>query len=130
MQYQQIIIIFMKTYLIKRGSEGESNLRFSAGTGEEVRFSLLLFFCSPRGHGKAINCALPSLLGLDIRSFCVCALIKLLTRKIPFHSLKRLPLWLIMIDDAVSAPTHERRKLVKTYKNYEIVYAMVCPRFC
>ena len=36
--------------------------------------------------------------------------------KILSHSLKKnRPLWPVMMDD--NAPTHERRKLVKTYKN-------------
>ena len=35
--------------------------------------------------------------------------------KITSHSLKRSrPLWLVIMDN--SAPTHKRRKLVKTYK--------------
>ena len=42
-------------------------------------------------------------------------LITLHTRKISSHSVsKRRPLWLVMMDD--SAPTHKKRKLVKTYK--------------
>ena len=41
--------------------------------------------------------------------------ITLHTCKIPFHSSKRSwLLWPVMMDE--SAPTHERRKLVKTYK--------------
>ena len=51
------------------------------------------------------------------------------TRKIPSHSLKKSrPLWPVRMDD--SAPIHERRKLVKTYKNVlprkRIVVAKVC----
>ena len=42
--------------------------------------------------------------------------ITLHTQKIPSHSLKKSrPLWPVMMDDRT--PTHERRKLVKTYKN-------------
>ena len=38
------------------------------------------------------------------------------TRKISSHSLKKSRTrWLVIMDD--SAPTHERRKCVKTYKN-------------
>ena len=49
--------------------------------------------------------------------------------KIPSHSSKKSrPLWPVMMDD--SAPIHERRKLIKTYKNVlpwkRIVAAKVC----
>ena len=63
------------------------------------------------------------------RSFCVYAHITLHTRKILSRSSKKSrPLWPGMMDD--SAPIHERRKLVKTYKNVlprkRIVVAKVC----
>ena len=46
---------------------------------------------------------------------CVCAHITQHTRKITSHSSKKSSaLWRMIIDD--SAPTHERRKLAKTYK--------------
>ena len=53
------------------------------------------------------------------------------TRKIPSHSSKKSrPLWPMMMDD--SAPTHTRRKLVKTYKNVipqkRTMVAYVCGR--
>ena len=56
-------------------------------------------------------------------------LITLHTPKIPSHSSKKSrPLWPIMMYD--NAPTHERRKLVKTYKNMfprkQIVVDEVC----
>ena len=62
-------------------------------------------------------------------SSCVCAQITLHTRKIPSHSSKKSrPLWPVMIDD--NTPTHESRKLVKTYKNLlprkRILVAEVC----
>ena len=55
--------------------------------------------------------------------------ITLHTCKIPSHSLKKSrPLWPVIMDD--SAPIHERRKLVKTYKDVlsrkRIVVAKVC----
>ena len=63
------------------------------------------------------------------RRFRVCAHIALHARKIPFHCLKKsTPLWLVMID--VSAPMHEKRKLVISYKNVlprkRTVVAEVC----
>ena len=54
--------------------------------------------------------------GSSNRRSRVCANITLHTRKIPSHSLKKTwPLWPVMTDD--NAPTHEKRKFVKTYKN-------------
>ena len=51
------------------------------------------------------------------------------TQKIPSRSLKkRIPLWPVMIDD--SAPTHERRKLVKTYKNAILRKRTVATEVC
>ena len=52
-----------------------------------------------------------------------------ITINIPSHSSKNSrPLWPVMMDD--SAPTHERRKLVKAYKNMlprkQTVVAEVC----
>ena len=39
-------------------------------------------------------------------------------RKIPSRSSKKNnPLWPVMMDDNITVPTHERRKLVETYKN-------------
>ena len=60
----------------------------------------------------------------------VCAHIKLHTRKLPSHSSKKSrPLWAMMMDDNTQ-PTHERMKLIKTYKNAlppkRIVVVEVC----
>ena len=75
-----------------------------------------------------INFTLPSLLGQDLKLEVLC-LQTHYTAQIPSHSLKKSRLlWSVMIDD--NAPTHERRKLVKTYKNVlplkRIVVAEVC----
>ena len=66
------------------------------------------------GHNWQLWNYLPKLLCLML--IWIKAHITLHTRKIPSHSSKKSRrLWPVMMDD--SAPIHERRKLVKIYKN-------------
>ena len=83
------------------------------------------FCCNPLGRG--IYCTIPSL-GWDLKQEVPC-LCTHNTCKISSRSSKKSrPLWPVMMDDSV--PTHERRKLIKTYKNVppqkQIVVAKVC----
>ena len=82
----------------------------------------------PLGKGFTVH-YLVFLDGTLNRRSRVSAHITLHTRKIPSHSSKKSrPLWPVTMED--SAPIHERRKLVKTYKNVlprkRIVVAKVC----